>query len=180
MEERTGEAFAADHRLTVVGRKLQAGEMAPDYSLEYLDLIDMTVRSTRLADSEGMVRLFSVVNSLTRPLCHRQTWRWEELSASLPDGICLYTISADLPYAQAHWQATERIMHQALSAHRDEQFGVAYGVWLKQWQLLQRAVFVIDQTGRICYAEYVADQMHEPDYAAAIETARKQSRMFGE
>jgi peroxiredoxin len=33
---------------------------------------------------------------------------------------------------------------------------------------LQRAIFVIDRHDRITYAEYVADQMREPDYAAAI------------
>jgi thiol peroxidase len=38
--------------------------------------------------------------------------------------------------------------------------------------LLQRAVFVIDRAGRIAHAEYVADQMAEPDYDAAIAAAR--------
>ena len=44
---------------------------------------------------------------------------------------------------------------------------------LKEWRLLQRAVFVIDRQGAIVHAEYVADQMREPDYNAAIEAARK-------
>lgn len=171
MEERTNEAFADNEQLTVVGRKLQIGHIAPDFCLEYLDLIEMIVRCTRMADSAGTVRLLSIVNSLQRPLCQRQTRRWEELNASLPTSVCLYTISADLPYAQAHWQETEEVIHQTLSAHRDEQFGLAYGVWLKEWQLLQRAVFVINRAGRLIYSEYVADQRREPDYAAALEVA---------
>ncbi|HZU01108.1 MAG TPA: redoxin family protein [Ktedonobacteraceae bacterium] len=173
MDERTGEAFANDERLTVVGRKLQQGQMAPDFYLEYLDLIEMTIHSTRLADSAGMVRLLSVVNSLERPVCHRQTRCWEELSASLPAGVCIYTISSDLPDAQARWQAREGVIHQTLSAHQDEQFGLAYGVWIKEWQRLQRSVFVIDRVGRLVYAEYVADQMGDPDYDAAVEAACK-------
>jgi thiol peroxidase len=44
-------------------------------------------------------------------------------------------------------------------------------VLLKEWRLLQRAVFVIDRHDRIVYAEYVADQMHEPNYQTAIEAA---------
>jgi hypothetical protein len=67
MEERTGEAFAFDEQLTVVGRKLQPGEVAPNFLLDYLDLIEMTIKSARLADSTGMVRLLNVVNSLARP-----------------------------------------------------------------------------------------------------------------
>ena len=63
--------------------------------------------------------------------------------------------------------------HQALSAHKDEVFGRDYGVLLKEWRLLQRAVFVIDQDDRITYAEYVADQMQEPDYDAAVTAVRE-------
>jgi thiol peroxidase len=46
-------------------------------------------------------------------------------------------------------------------------------VLLKEWRLLQRAVFVVDKNDRIIHAEYVADQMTEPDYEAALEAARK-------
>jgi thiol peroxidase len=79
----------------------------------------------------------------------------------------------DLPFAQARWQASEGVKHQALSAHRSEQFGQDYGVLIKEWRLLQRAVFVIDQHDRVIYAEYVADQMREPDYTAAMEATRE-------
>jgi thiol peroxidase len=41
-------------------------------------------------------------------------------------------------------------------------------VLLKEWRLLQRAVFVIDTNDRIVYAEYVPDQMQEPGYGAAV------------
>jgi thiol peroxidase len=43
---------------------------------------------------------------------------------------------------------------------------------IKEWRLLQRAVFVLDGSGRLVHSEYVADQMAEPDYAAAMEAAR--------
>jgi thiol peroxidase len=78
----------------------------------------------------------------------------------------------DLPFAQARWQTAEHVTHPALSAHRDERFGRDYGVLIKEWRLLQRAVFVIDRAGRVAYAEYVADQMHEPEYARALEAVR--------
>ncbi len=175
MEERTGEAFAFDERLTVVGSKLLPGEAAPDFLLEYLDLIEMTIQSARLADSTGMVRLLNVVNSLENPVCDRVALRWEKQRAGLPDGVCLYTVSVDPPLVQARWQAAAGVIHQTLSAHRSEQFALDYGVLLKEWRLLQRAVFVIDRDDHIVYAEYVADQMGEPDYGAAMEAARQQS-----
>jgi thiol peroxidase len=169
MLERIGEAFALDELLTVVGRKLLPDEMAPDFSLDYLDLVDMTVQYTRLGDIVGSIRLFNVVNALSRPVCQRVTHHWENLQADLPASVCIYTISMDAPDDQAHWQSTEGILHQTLSAHRSQQFGQDYGVWLKEWNLLQRAVFVVDRHNRIIYTEYVADQMSEPDYAEAME-----------
>ena len=69
MQERIGEAFALDELLTVVGRKLLPGEAAPDFSLDYLDLVDMLVQSARLTDLVGNIRLFNIVNSLARPVC---------------------------------------------------------------------------------------------------------------
>ena len=42
--------------------------------------------------------------------------------------------------------------------------------------MLQRAVFVVDKNERIAYAEYVDDQMTEPDYEAALEAVREAAR----
>jgi peroxiredoxin len=71
MEERTGEAFAGTEQLTVMGKQLQAGDPAPDFRLDYLDLADLAVRTISLADSTGLVRLLSVVNSLERHIATR-------------------------------------------------------------------------------------------------------------
>lgn len=87
----------------------------------------------------------------------------------LPPNACIYTVSMDSPQAQARWQESVGVLHQALSAHRSEQFGQEYGVWLKEWRLLQRAVFVLARNAHILYAECVADQLREPDYAAAMQ-----------
>ena len=56
MEERKGEAFAGTEQLTVIGRKLQAGDPAPNFRLDYLDLADLAVRTVGLADLVGVVR----------------------------------------------------------------------------------------------------------------------------
>jgi thioredoxin-dependent peroxiredoxin len=172
-EERRGEAFAGTEQLTVQGLHLHPGEAAPDFSLDYLDLADMVVRPVHLADLAGMVRLLNVVNSLERPLCQLVTRQWEALCAALPPDACIYTVSRDLPQTQARWQESAGVLHQALSAHRSEQFGQEYGVWLKEWRLLQSAVFVLDRNAHIVYAEYIADQLREPDYAAAIQAVQR-------
>jgi thiol peroxidase len=110
-EERTDEAFTFDEHLTVIGRKLQPGEAAPDFCLNYLDLVDMAVHTVRLSDLAGMVRLLSVINSLERPVCRVVTRRWEALSAVLPPDACIYTVSMDTPQMQARWQDQTGVLH---------------------------------------------------------------------
>ena len=171
-EERTGEAFELGEQLTVVGRKLQPGEAAPDFALEHLDPAEGTINIVGLADSAGTVRLFNVINSIDTPVCHIETRRWDQLRVDLPPDVTVYTISMDLPFAQGRWHNAEGVTHQSLSAHKSDEFGQDYGVLIKEWRLLQRAVFVIDRNDRIAYAEYVADQMQEPNYDATVAAVR--------
>ena len=175
MTERTGEAYEFDERLTVVGRKLEPGDRAPDFALAHLDPSTDAVRTVSLIESAGSVRLLNVVNSLDTPVCSIETRRWDELRTGLPDDVRVSTVSMDLPFAQSRFCGAEDIEHEALSAHASEDFGREYGVLLKEWRLLQRAVFVIDGDGIVTHAEYVDDQMLEPDYDAAVLAASASS-----
>jgi thiol peroxidase len=172
VQARRGEAFEFDERLTVLGDKLRPGEVAPAFALERFDSELGAITTVRLADSAGRVRLINVVNSLDTPVCDVETQKWEERRAELPADVQLLTISMDLPFAQARWCAATDVQHQALSAHKNEDFGRDYGVLIQEWRLLQRAVFVVDRDGRVAYAEYVPDQMAEPDYAMALSAIR--------
>ena len=78
MEERIGEAFEFGEQLTVVGRKLQVGDAAPEFSLDYFDAKNGAMVNVQLSDSSGELRLLHVVNSLDTPVCHVGTHehRW--------------------------------------------------------------------------------------------------------
>jgi thiol peroxidase len=166
-EERAGEAFELGEQLTVVGTRLRPGDPAPDFALDHFD--GDAVTTVSLADTASRVRLLSVVNSLDTPVCDVQTRRW---ASAAPEGVVLYTISMDLPFAQQRWMTEAGAGHAALSSHRSEDFGTSYGVLIKEWRLLQRALFVVDGAGTIVHAEYVADQMREPNYDAALAAVR--------
>jgi thiol peroxidase len=172
--ERTGEAFELNEQLTVVGKKLAPGDAAPSFVLDHWD--GSAMQSVSLADTAGKVRLLNVVNSLDTPVCEVETRRWERLRSGLPTDVVLYTVSMDLPWAMARWSSAEGVAHQGLSSHRDDTFGRAYGVLIKEWRLLQRAVIVIGRDDTVTYAEYVNDQMLEPDYDAAVAAAQAAAR----
>src|SRR5258708_2758045 len=163
MHERTDEAFELDERLTVVGKQLLPGEMAPDFLLDYFDANASRIHQMSLADSTGTVRLLNVVNSLDTPVCQVETRRWEQLAQELPPDVQVYTISMDLPFAQSRWQVAEGVTHRVLSSHRSERFGEDYGVWWKEWGLWQGGVFGLDGQNGMVEEEYGADRISEPD-----------------
>ena len=171
--ERPGAATEFGVPFTVLGAALAVGDEAPPFQLQWLPTPDDEPREIDLASSAGRVRLLHVVHSVDTPVCFRGLHRFEQLRATLPDDVDVYTVSMDLPYAQARLNRAEGVQHRALSAHRGEDFGRDYGVLIREWRLLQRSVFVIDRDDRLVYVEYVADQLQEPDYEAAVAAARE-------
>ena len=165
MDERIGGAEEEGQSLTVLGRMLQPGEPAPAFTLDHFD--GTTMSSVSLDDLAGAVVVLNVVNSVDTPVCDIQTRRVD----SLFPGAQVLTVSMDLPFALARWTAEAGVTHAAVSSHRSEDFGRDYGVLIKEWRALQRGVFVIDGGGRLVHAEYVTDQMEQPDYDAAVAAA---------
>lgn len=157
-----GGALEDGQSLTVLGRMLEPGDAAPDFALDHFTGTSMD--TVRLADLAGSVVVLNVVNSVDTPVCDVQTLRVD----SLFSGAKVLTVSMDLPFALIRWTSAAGVTHPAVSSHRSEDFGRDYGVLIKEWRALQRSVFVIDGDGRVVHAEYVPDQMHEPDYDAAV------------
>lgn len=155
----------AGESLTVLGRMLEVGQPAPDFTLDHFDGSSMA--PVTLGALAGSTVVLNVVNSVDTPVCDVQTRRVDDLFP----GAKVLTVSMDLPFALARWTSAAGVTHPAVSSHRSEDFGRDYGVLIKEWRALQRAIFVIDGSGRLTYAEYVADQMHEPDYDAAVAAA---------
>lgn len=154
--------------VTLIGNKVNVGDMAPNFTVLANDLSEVTLK-----DSEGHVRLISVVPSIDTGVCDAQTRRFNEEAASLP-GVKILTISCDLPFAQGRWCAAAGIENvQVLSDHRDLSFGEAFGVVMKELRLLARSIFVVDSTGKITYKEIVNEVTNHPNYTAAIEAAKQ-------
>ena len=127
-----------------------------------------TAKQIELAQGQGNIRFISVVPSLDTPVCDLQTQRFEE-EASNFHLVNFYTISMDLPFAQFRYCGAKDVSHmEVLSDYYDGSFGRAYGVLIKELNLLSRAIFIIDQNDTIRYVQYVKDISQHPDYDAAL------------
>ena len=166
--ESFGEVTFKGNPLTVVGPRLNVGDEAPEFQLLANDLSPVS-----LSDSAGKVRLISVVPSLDTPVCDLQTRSFNKQLVALGDKVTGYTVSVDLPFAQARWCGVAGVDRmKTLSDHRDLSFGDAYGTHIKELRLEARAVFVVDATGVVRYVEYVPEVTNAPDYDAALAAVK--------
>ena len=154
--------------VTLLGNEVKVGDKAPDFTVLANDLSPVSLK-----DSEGKIRLFSVVPSLDTGVCDAQTRKFNEAAAELGDNVVIYTVSMDLPFAQKRWCGAAGIdAVQTVSDHREGSFGQAYGVLIESLRLLTRSVFVVDAEDTVTYVEYVPEATDHPNYEAAIEAVK--------
>lgn len=152
------------------GPELKVGDKAPDASLK-----KTLVEDFKISQTNGRPRVFSVVPSLDTPVCADQTRRFNKEMANLAN-VDFYTISCDLPTAQARFCASEGIdtsKFKTLSDHKDVSFGKAYGVLIPSLRVLSRATFVIDRSDKIQHVEYVPEVASLPNFEAVLAAAHK-------
>ena len=160
----------------LLGPELRVGQKAPGFSLvpphNRVEL-SLTTKNVSLNQSSGKIRLISVVPSLDTPVCDIQTRHFEEIARDFTD-VAFYTVSMDLPFAQARYdQANDIKTMLTLSDYRDASFGIAYGVFIEKLHLHSRAVFIIGKDDIVRYVEYVPRIASPPDFDKAIAAVKK-------
>ncbi len=154
--------------VTLLGRLPEVGEAAPEAVL-----VDRSMTERSLHDyRDGGILILSSVPSLDTPVCSRQTATFNEKAAALAPDVRILTVSMDLPMAQARWcgaHGVERV--ETASDYRYWDFGLAWGLRIRESGLLARAVFVVDREGRIVWRQVVPELTREPDYEAVLAAA---------
>ncbi|MBB6674311.1 thiol peroxidase [Cohnella nanjingensis] len=167
-QERSNVATFKGNPITLIGPELKAGDQAPDFQLN-----KNLLETVSLQDYAGKVKLISVVPSIDTGVCDAQTRRFNEEASKLGDGVIVLTVSADLPFAQARWcgaAGVDRVV--MLSDYKDNNFGKAYGVLIKEFGLDLRSIFVLDANDKIAYVEVLKEMTEHPDYEAAVSAVR--------
>jgi len=148
--------------LTLEGTQVKVGDTAPDFTVVNNDLNPL-----KLNDTKGK-RVFLTVPSLDTPVCDTEVRRFNQEASKLGD-VTIYTISMDLPFAQARWcggAGIDKVI--TASDYKDREFGKNYGVYINELGLLSRAVFVVDENNKVTYVEYLNEITEEPNYDNAL------------
>ena len=154
----------------LVGDEIKVGDFAPSVKLKGNDLGYVIV-----GGKKDKIQVINVVPSLDTPVCQVQTKHFNKEAASLPN-VEVFVVSMDLPFAQGRFCSVEGIENvKALSDFRSREFGNRYGVLIDDSPLsglLTRAVFVVDESGKVIYKEICEEITNEPDYNAALEAIK--------
>jgi thiol peroxidase len=154
--------------LTLNGKELLLNGQLPKFTLTGNTMSDVT--NDVLKDKVGIILS---VPSLDTPVCAIETKRFNEEVAKLQNVVVL-AVSRDLPFAQKRWCAAEGIANViTASDYKYRSFGEAFGVEIKEWALLSRAVFVTGQDGVLRYVEYVQEIPNEPNYTEVLKIAKE-------
>jgi thiol peroxidase len=160
MKERPALVTMRGNPLTLVGDEVKIGDAAPDF-----EALDPNLKPIKLSSYRNKICIISSVPSLDTPVCDIETRKFNEKASKLGEEVQILTISMDLPFAQKRWCGAAGVDKiQTLSDHREAQFGLAYGVLIKELRLLARAVFLVDQKGILQYMQLVKEISNEPNY----------------
>lgn len=167
--ERAGLVTMRGNPVTLTGNEVGVGDSAPDFVV-----VSNELQPVSFSSYDGKTRIITSVPSLDTPVCDMMTRSFNEKAANLGEDVVILTVSMDLPFAQKRWcgaAGVDRVV--TLSDYMDASFGEAYGLLIKEFRLLARAVLVVDREGKIRYFELVKEIADEPDYEAALDVVRK-------
>ena len=152
--------------VTLEGTVIKAGNPAPTFTA-----IDNNLKPIS-SDLFTGKKVYVSVPSIDTDVCDTEVRRFNQEAANL-EGVKVYTISMDLPFAQARWCGAAGIENvQTLSDYKDHDFGVKFGTYIKELGLLARAVFVVDEHNTVTYVEYCKEISQEPDYEAVLNALK--------
>jgi thiol peroxidase len=167
--ERFGIYKFAGNDVTVLGPDITIGQEAPEFTVQAQDWSSFN----GIQDSKGKVRIIGSLPSLNTSVCDRETRRFNQEATNLDDRIVILTVSMDLPFTLKNWCAAagiDRVI--TLSEHKTADFGLKYGVLIKEQRFFRRAIFIINQNNIVIYSAYMPTIGDEPNYPEVLEVAR--------
>jgi len=160
-----GDKFA-----TILGDDVRVGDQAP----EFTSVVTGWAPVNPLQESKGKVIILCAVPSIDTETCDIETRRFNVEASKLSEDIVIYTVSTDFPFAQKRWCAAAGVDKVKLVSDVIEaEFGIKYGLLIRERRYLRRAVFIVDREGKLTYVSYMPVLSQQPDYGEVIEEARK-------
>ncbi len=142
------------------------GSDAGGINLTKTDLSEITCD-----DLKGKKVVLNVFPSIDTAVCAESVRRFNKEAAGLENTEIL-CVSRDLPFALGRFCGAEGIESVTpVSDFRTGAFGKEYGMQIEDGPLaglLARSIVIIDEDGKVIYAELCPETTEEPNYEAAL------------
>ncbi len=149
------------------GEPTKVGEVMPHFKL-----LDQSGEKVKTADLLGKVTLISVVPDLNTDTCSLQTRHFNQTVDQF-DGVNFITVSTNTVAEQRDWCAAEGVHNLRMLSDEQESFGYATKSYVPDTGFDTRAVYILDATGTVIYAQIVPEISEEPDYDDALQALSK-------
>ena len=163
--------------LSLLGTPIAEGQRLPS-----VPLVDaMAMKDVDLSKEQGKVLFLSIVPSIDTPVCEVQTHYLGEEGDKLPDSVERITISRDTPFAQKRFAKEAKLTDiRYLSDYKRGEFARSTGLLIEGFELLGRAVILVDEAGIVRYIQVVPELTELPDmeraFAEAVRLAGKEAK----
>jgi thioredoxin-dependent peroxiredoxin len=164
MEHHMATITLKGNTIHTLGDLPSAGATAPGF-----DLLSASLKRVGLDAFPGK-KVLNIFVSIDTPVCAVSLRTFNERAAGI-DGVTVLNISADLPFAQKRFCASEGIEDVVNLSTFGSSFATDYGVQITDGPLqglCSRAVIVVDGQGAVVHAEQVPEIAQEPNYDAAL------------
>jgi len=156
--------------VTVIGKDIKIGQIAPEFSATTQEWNQIPV----LEKTNNKIRIIASVPSLDTNLCNREEIIFYKQLLDFSKEIVVIIISTDLPFAQKRWRNADGMNQvKILSDHHSVQFGEMYACLLKEPRILRKAIFIINKSGVVEFSEYMSDLEANPDYKVIFRVVKK-------
>ena len=165
------------YQLLSIIMSLKIGDVAPDFSLVSLTSDGPQVITLESLTAESNVLLLFVPMAFTGGCTEEFCAITKSLDAYKALDANVVGISGDNPFAQDAWAQKEGIGIPLLSDYEHkvtDAYGIAYESFIPSANLImggvsKRSAFVVDQAGKIQYAEVLENPGDMPDFDAIQE-----------
>ena len=141
-----------------------------DATLPKFNLVDRDGKEYTEKDFEGKNLLISVYPDINTSVCEKQTRKIFELADKL-ENVEIMNVSNNSVEELNGWCATTGLDVHMLSA-QDDTFAENFHLWMPEYEVLARSIFVVDKDGKITYRQVTNDMADEPDYDAALDAIK--------
>ena len=158
--------------VTIENKRIKVGDKLEDAELIAPVNEFNKMKKVRLSDDKG-IKLIYTAPSLDTPVCSLETKMLDEKAKEHAD-VFFYSITDDLPFAMMRFCSDNGIANlKTLSDFQTHEFSAKNGFLMKEYQLLTRAVIIVDEDNIVRYVDYGKEVTDQLDLGKAIDFLEK-------